>query len=89
MFHSGSTQMAQNLNRFGRSQFEENYVEAARLKVTVPTLEMYRDWYGDEQITVIDGHGLVHGCWPSYEFHIRKDVWGQKLNAIKQMQMAL
>ncbi len=78
MFHTGSTRMAHNLDRFGRGPSpEELAAEAARLDVQTATVRQYFDWYGGEVVTVRTREGLL--SMPAYEFFIRKDVTGTLL----------
>ncbi len=84
--HNGSSQMAHNLDRFAfNSDFEDITAEAARLKVTVSTLRMYREWYGDQPVTVITKAGMT--SMPAYEAEIRWQVLGEKVTRFHQLEL--
>lgn len=87
MFHSGSSAMAHELDRFSRQDFgfEDLYGEAARLEVQPETLAMYLDWYGAESVTVRTGAGLR--AMPRWEAELRWQVRGEKLAICRQLPL--
>ena len=75
--HSGSSQMAHNLDRFSfSSDFELVAGDAARLGVTPRTVRMYRDWYGEQPVTVVTKAGMQ--ALPAYEAELRRQVLGDR-----------
>lgn len=87
MFHSGSTDLAQQLNRFRRAvaldvrrDHELVVGEAARLGVQTPTLQQYLDWYGEEPVTIRQRGAITHV--PAYEAALRRDVLGERLSLL-------
>jgi len=80
--------MAHNLDRFSFTDFESTHGEAARLKVQSDTLTMYRDWYGESDVLTCCAKGRLK-TMPAYEFEIRRQVHGEKLRKVVQLEMAL
>ena len=84
--HNGSSNMAHNLDRFSfDSDFEDVAIAAARLKVTIHTVRMYMDWYGEEPVTVISKCGMQ--SMPAYEAEIRWQQLGEKVRIICQLEL--
>jgi len=87
--HNGSRAMAHNTDRFAfGSDFEDVRGEAARLNVQPSTLQMYRDWYGESSVLTCCVKGQLK-TMPAYEFEIRRQVHGDKLRKVVQLEMAL
>ncbi len=87
--HGGSSAMAHNLDRFRLgSDFELGMSEAIRLRVLSDTLALYREWYGDEKVPVIDGEGCLRSL-PAYEVAIREQVHGENFIPVRQLGLEL
>jgi hypothetical protein len=86
-FHSGSSMLAHNLDRFDiRADFELVAAEALRLNVEPETIRRYRDLYGDEPV-VVRVKGLVSQM-PAYEAEVRWQVWDEPIRFTKQVTNA-
>ena len=82
--HTGSSALAHNLDRFDfRSDFELVAAEAARLNVAPDTIRFYRDRYGEESV-IVTSKGLASRI-PTYEFHIRRWMLGERICLIQQV----
>ena len=87
MFHSGSANLAHNLDRFSPSialnpgrDYEFLAVEAARLRVETITISLYVDWYGLEPV-IISRRGLIDRL-PAYEAEIRTQILGERFKIL-------
>ena len=80
--------MAHNLDRFSfSSDFEDVAGDAARLGVTPRTVRLYRDWYGEQPVTVVTKAGMQ--ALPAYEAELRCQVLGERLTRARQLELAL
>lgn len=87
--HGGSSTLAHNLDRFRLgSDFELGMGEAIRLNVLTETLALYREWYGDAKVSVIDGEGILRTL-PAYEVAIREQVHGECFIPVRQLMLDL
>jgi hypothetical protein len=85
--HNGSSRMAHNLDRFAfNSDFEDIAGEAARLNVSAQTIRMYWDWYGAEEVAVMTRAGMK--SMPAYEYEIRWQIHGEKVERYRQLELA-
>lgn len=85
--HTGSSALAHNLDRFDiRADFELVAAESARLNVGPETIRLYREWYGDEPVTVTIKE-LVSQM-QAYEAEIRWQILGDRIGFVDQVTHA-
>ncbi len=86
-FHSGSSALAHNLDRFEiRADFELVAAEAARLNVEPETIRRYRDLYGDELVVVRVKERVLQML--AYEAEVRFQLLGERIEFIRQVACA-